>query len=94
MKHAQVQTLNHRPRVYPELVKPTVVTEQDAAYHAALELVARIDDDLSRGIRHYRTKAGQLLTTLDEVIRAILADDLLVPERQESELLWTQELAA
>ena len=94
MEHTQVQTLNHRPRMYPELVKSPVTSEQDATYYAALELVARIDDDLTRGIRHYRTKAGLLLTTLDEVIQAILEDNLLTPTWQESEMAWTQELAA
>ena len=94
MERTQVQTLNHRPRMYPELVKSSVTSEQDATYYAALELVARIDDDLTRGIRHYRTKAGLLLTTLDEVIQAILEDNLLTPIWQESEMAWTQELAA
>ena len=45
-------------------------------YQTALCLVERIDDDLTRGTRHYRTKAGVLLVTLDEVINAILNDDL------------------
>ena len=99
MEHAQTQTLNsnHRyatPRVYPELVKPSRVSEQEATYYAALELVARIDEDLTRGIRHYRTKAGMLLTSLDEVVQAILDDNLLVPEQQDFELVWAQELAA
>ena len=43
---------------------------------AALELVERIDEDLTRGIRHYRTKQGKLLQTLDQVINAILANNL------------------
>jgi hypothetical protein len=100
MERTQVQQLkNHRAkpaRVYPELVKTTKVTEQEAAYHAALELVARIDEDLVRGIRHYRTKAGLLLTTLDEVVRAILEDNLLLTEEQENGRRWVtpQELAA
>lgn len=55
------------------------IVEREAAYHAALRLVARIDDDLQRGIRHYRTKAGKLLISLDEVVRAIIADDLEEP---------------
>lgn len=45
-------------------------------YLTALELVARIDEDLTRGVRHYRTRAGELLTTLDEVTRAILDGSL------------------
>lgn len=72
------------------------MTEQEATYFAALELVARIDEDLTRGIRHYRTKAGVLLTTLDEVVRAILDDNLLLSEEQEAGIVWVtpQELAA
>lgn len=46
-------------------------------YYIILELVARIDEDLTRGVRHYRNKAGRLLTKLDEVVNAILNDDLL-----------------
>lgn len=52
--------------------------EREATYQAALELLATIDADLTRGVRHYRTKAGELLTTLDEVVRAILGNDLLL----------------
>lgn len=70
------------------------MNEQDATYYAALDLVARIDDDLTRGVRHYRTKAGRLLNSLDEVINAILSDNLLLPEEQEPEVYWRQELAA
>ncbi len=99
--YTKMQSLNHNqgykaPRVYPELVKPNRVNEQEATYYAAMELVARIDEDLTRGVRHYRTKAGILLNTLDEVVRAILDDNLLIPEEQESGMLWVapQELAA
>ena len=80
-----------RPR--PELVKSARSTEQDATYQAALELVAQIDEDLTRGTRHYRTRSGVLLTTLDEVVNAILADNLMLSEQQE-EPFWQQELAA
>jgi hypothetical protein len=71
------------------VVSPTA-SDREATYQAALKLVARIDEDLTRGIRHYRSKAGLLLTTLDEVIRAILNDDLLLPEEphEEPEVLW------
>jgi DNA-binding ferritin-like protein len=77
-------------RTYPELPKLSQLTEQEQAYRAALELVARIDEDLTRGVRHYRTKAGVLLSTLDEVVRAIIADDLLWPEEVEAEALWVR----
>jgi hypothetical protein len=84
------------PRSYPELVKTPSMAEREATYQAALKLVARIDEDLTRGIRHYRNKAGSLLTTLDEVIRAILDDDLLVPDEAGLHVNWLapQELAA
>ena len=95
--HKTVQILNHTPRTngrYPELVKTSKAVEQETTYNAALELIARIDEDLTRGIRHYRTKAGVLLNTLDEVVRAILDDNLLVPEEQENVWVARQELAA
>jgi hypothetical protein len=101
MEHSQAQAKNvnghyKNGRTYPELIKKSTISEQEATYRAALELVARIDEDLTRGVRHYRTKAGLLLTTLDEVVRAILDNNLLMPEEQESEVLWVrpQELAA
>lgn len=52
----------------------------DETWGAARELVARIDEDLTRGIRHYYTKSGKLLTTLDEVVQAILDNNLLTVE--------------
>ena len=48
--------------------------------NSAGQLVAEIDRHLTRSIRHYRTLDGHLLTTLDQVVNAILADNLLVPE--------------
>ena len=102
MEHSYIRTLNHNHRhnnrrTYPELVVSPPIAEGDAAYYAALKLVDRIDEDLTTGMRHYRNKAGRLLTTLDEVVHAILADDLLLPEeRKEAEVIWVapQELAA
>lgn len=52
--------------------------DQETTYRAALELVARIDEGLTRGTGHYRTKAGLLLEKLDQVVTAILRDDLLI----------------
>ena len=52
-------------------------TIQEQTYYAALQLVERIDEDLRQGTRHYWTKAGKLLTRLDEVVRAILDGELL-----------------
>jgi len=43
-----------------------------AAYYAALELVAGIEENLASGRRHYRAKNGELLVTLDEVVNAIV----------------------
>ncbi|MCQ3972405.1 MAG: hypothetical protein DPW09_03040 [Anaerolineae bacterium] len=55
--------------------------ERTAAYFAALKLVARIDDGLTQGNYLYRDKTtGQPLITLDEVVRAILADSLMMAE--------------
>ena len=91
---------NHRhngSRAYPELVMAPTAAEREATYHAALDLVAYIDDALTRGTHHYRNKSGRLLMTLDEVVNAILGNDLLLPEAQEEpEMLWVepQELAA
>lgn len=47
---------------------------------AALLLAELIDLTLEFSHRHYRNRAGRLLTKFDEVVRAILDDDLLVPE--------------
>ena len=99
---SKIQVLNsnnkrrNNGRTYPELVKSSKTSEQEATYEAALELVARIDEDLTRGIKHYRNTAGRLLTTLDEVINAILNNDLLLHEQKETELIWSapQEMAA
>ena len=96
MEQVQMRNGNHRSNYRrPELVVASPVTEKDAAYYAALKLVAQIDEDLTRGVRHYRNKAGTLLHTLDEVVHAILANDLLLAEEQEREVFWMpQELAA
>lgn len=47
-------------------------------YSAALDAVERIDTLLELGRQRYRTKSGQLLTTLDQVVTAILQDDLAI----------------
>lgn len=71
-----------------ELVKTPAANELEATYQAALKLVGRIDEELTRGIRHYRNRAGVLLTTLDEVVRAILGNELLLPEEATTEMVW------
>lgn len=94
MEQSQTQTLvRSKPpqnsRVYSELRVPSSLAEREMTYYAALNLVALIDETLSRGTRHYRNKAGVLLTTLDEVVHAILADDLLLLEEPaETEVVW------
>ena len=50
--------------------------DPDARYAAALKLVQMIDRDLQKGTRHYYDTRGQLLSTLDEVIQAMLTDNL------------------
>lgn len=68
----------------------------EETYTVALKLVEQIDLALRFGLKHYRTRAGELLTTLDEVVRAILADDLqlepvpveLVEEERWPQLSW------
>ena len=52
--------------------------DADACYAAALSLVQAIDRDLQRGTRHYYNAAGRLLVSLDEVIQAILCDELVI----------------
>ena len=52
MEHAQFQSLNpnqrgKNSRVYPELVKTSKVSEQEATYYAALELVERIAAEIN-----------------------------------------------
>ena len=60
----------------PKLIKGHS-TEQAQAYETALLLVRHIDATLTAGTCHYRTKSGHLLRTLDEVVNAILADNLI-----------------
>jgi len=59
-------------------------------FYAALELVEQIDHNLDKGLRHYRAKSGTLLTTLDQVVRAILDDNLLLEEQPLVEERWAQ----
>ncbi len=51
-------------------------------YRIALCGVREIDEHLEKGDRHYRNRAGVLLTTLDEVVRGMLEDDLREPSCQ------------
>ena len=54
-------------------------TDQEATYRAALVLVETIDRTLAGG-GHYRSRSGRLLLTQDQVIAAILTDDLATPQ--------------
>lgn len=77
----QLNTLNGQGAGPGSTFKPRIVARKPDAqvrYEAALELVARIDEHLTRGTRHYRTKSGELLRTLDQVVNAILTDNLLL----------------
>jgi hypothetical protein len=91
MNHNNTQSYHRtgqkKRRIFPELV-PTPA-EREAAYYAALELVAVIDENLRRDIFHYRNNEGKLLTSLDEVVHAIMMDDLLLPQ-QKQERVWVQ----
>lgn len=53
-----------------------IITTDDTRYLAALSLVTQIDQSLRSGRRHYRTRDGQLLHHLDQVVNAILTDNL------------------
>lgn len=54
---------------------------REATYKLALKLIRRIDADLTTGRGHYRNRAGKLLRTLDEVVSALVADDLASSRR-------------
>jgi hypothetical protein len=68
--------------------------EAEATYRAALELVRTIEHNLTYGLRHYRNKAGCLLLHLDEVIDAILRDDLLLDAQPNGIVEPVQDLVA
>lgn len=63
-------------------MKPTltIISEREQTYYAALAFVQKVDRDLTKGTGHYWTKAGVLLTTLNEVVQAALNNDLLLSE--------------
>ena len=65
----------------PNGFKPVLVPrpeEQADTYQTAYQLVEQIEQHLASGTKHYRTKSGALLRTLDQVVNAILADNLQV----------------
>lgn len=78
----QLKITGYLADIHPAwLARVRGAAERTAAYFAALKLVARIDDGLTQGNYLYRDKTtGQPLITLDEVVRAILADSLMMAE--------------
>jgi hypothetical protein len=48
----------------------------EARYILSLRLVAWIEEALQNGTRHFRDRSGRLLQSLDEVVQAILSDNL------------------
>jgi len=67
------------------LIGPMVTNEQ-AAFEAAMRLVGHIDENLTTGLIHYRNRHGELLHTLDQVVQAILSNDWPVLEPAERSL--------
>ena len=56
--------------------------DREQCYQAALKLVERIESNLrcSRRCLYWRVSDKAQLTTVTEVVNAILSDDLLLPE--------------
>ncbi len=77
----------HSRRTKPahgDLGPQVLAGDADARYDAALNLVQAIDRDLQKGTRHYYDGRGHLLVSLDEVIQAILHDNLVVGRREKA----------
>jgi hypothetical protein len=49
-------------------------------YQDIYSITLIISEHLERRTRHFRIRAGELLVTLEQVVRAILANDLLIRE--------------
>ena len=77
-----------------------LVDDLPMRYRAALRLVHQIEGDLGGcgnhyaygppGTRIYRDWSGQLLTTLDEVVRAILDDNLMPFDEAAAWVQWVE----
>jgi hypothetical protein len=99
---AAVRSRNGRGQhVDPERATPIQADDEDTRYAAALRLVQAIDRDLQRGTRHYYDSAGKLLLSLDEVVQAILSNNLMVEKpatfsRSQDAVRWpaVRELVA
>jgi hypothetical protein len=59
-----------------QVVRIDAETLASIRYALALHLVAGIDRHLQNGTCHYYNTQGRLLTTLDEVVNAILSNTL------------------
>ena len=78
-EQASARSRNGHGRPVQPVVAPRVQPDDDdARYAAALRLVQAIDRDLQKGTRHYYDATGRLLVSLDEVVQAILNDNLMV----------------
>ena len=54
-------------------------SQQEIAYALAYILVLLIEDGLETGLTHYRNKqTGKLLTTLNQVVNAIINNNLKI----------------
>lgn len=57
---------------------------EQARFTAALTLVEWLDEALQRGYPHLRRdNDGQLIRTMDEAVREILANNLAIGEREK-----------
>ena len=51
-------------------------------YDLAVQFVVWVDAQLQKGTYHFRDRDGRLLTTLDQVIKAVLAERWPVPDEK------------
>lgn len=83
-------TAKPRPNTFKPVLVPRTPQQQQTSFDAAMELVQLIDAHLTHGTQHYRTKSGKLLRTLDQVVNAILSDNLRI---ETPNVGWQDELA-
>ena len=83
-------TAKPRPNTFKPVLVPRTPQQQEASFDAAMELVQLIDAHLTQGTQHYRTKSGTLLRTLDQVVNAILSDNLRI---ETPNIGWQDDLA-
>ena len=80
MTHAEfVQEFTEAKRAVTDHVFVVAAdVQKEATYEAALDLVGEIDFNLTTGSGHYYNSMGERLATLEEVVRAILGNDLIM----------------